>query len=269
MALTSRQKPTHGGAEVLEDKKAMPKAVILAANREEGLLKSERKYPKPLTPILGVPILERILKTIRRAGITQTIIVTGYLGHSIRKRLGDGSRLDVGIKYVHNRRYAQGSAVSLKAAQKYLSETEPFLLLGADNLVSAKIIKKALSNLNHKPLLCVDFKPRYSRQIKNATKVLVNKKGYIVDIGKAIHMQNGAYAGILLLDNAIFKIIDQSEKKESPLTVIECLKQLIASGNPLWACDVSNHFWFHVDTPKDVSFVEHLLSGFPKDRERT
>jgi len=244
------------------------KAVILAADPEAALVESQKKYPKPLTPILGISLIERLLKTLQRAGITQAIVVTGYRSQTIRKRLGNGSRLGLDIQYAHSRQYKKGNAISLKAARKYLPETEPFLLSTADNLVNSKIIKRALANVN-KPLLCVDFKPRYSRQTKNATRVLVNKEGQIADIGKGIHKRNGTSAGILLLDNTIWDIIDESEQNTSPVTVTECLKQLIANGNPLWACDVSNHFWFHIDTPEDVKFVERLLSGFPKNREIT
>ena len=242
------------------------KAVILAADPEPALVETQRKSPKPLTPILGIPLIERMLKTLQRAGITQAIVVTGYLSQTIRKRLGDGSKLGISIQYAHSRQYKKGNAISLKAARKYLPETEPFLVSTADNLVNSKVIKKALNNVN-KPLLCVDFKPRYSRQTRNATRVLVNKAGQLADIGKDIHKRNGTSAQILMLDSTIWNAIDQSEQNTSPLTVTECLKQLIENGNPLWACDVSNHFWFHIDTPEDVKFVERLLSGFPKSRE--
>ncbi len=244
------------------------KAVILAADPETALVETQRKSPKPLTPILGIPLIERMLKTLQRAGITQAIVVTGYLSQTIRKRLGDGSKLGIEILYAHSRQYKKGNAVSLKVARKYLPETEPFLVSTADNLVNSKIIKKALANID-KPLLCVDFKPRYSRQTKNATRVLVNKEGQIADVGKDIHKRNGTSAQILILDGAIWNTIDQLEQNTSPVTVTECLKQLIANGNPLWACDVSNHFWFHIHTSEDVKFVERLLSGFPKNREMT
>ena len=242
------------------------KAVILASDPEPALIETQKKSPKALTSILGIPLVERMLKTLQRAGITQAIIVTGYRSQTVRKRLGDGSKLGVGIQYAHSRQYKKGNAVSLKAACKYVPEAEPFLVSTADNLVNSKVIKKALANVN-KPLLCVDFKPRYSRQTKNATRVLVNKAEQIADIGKNIHKRNGTSAQILMLDSTIWNAIDQLEQNTSPVTVTDCLKQLIAKGNPLWACDVSNHFWFHIDTPEDVKFVERLLSGFPKNRE--
>lgn len=264
MVSKSKRKTMPADSKLSGSKKLTPKAVILAAEREEALGESQKKHPKPMTPILGVPLLERLVHTLKRGGVNQTIIVTGYRSQSIRRHLGDGSKLDIGIKYAHNREYTRGNASSLKVARKYLSETEPFLLLTADNLVSAKIIKKALSNLDRTPLLSVDFKPHYSRQVENATKVFVNKEGSIVNIGKNIRKWNGIFTGVLLLDNTIFNAIEQLEKAQA-LTITECIKQVITDGNPVWSADVSNHFWFHVDTPEDVSFVEHLLKGSSKN----
>ena len=245
----------------------MTKAVILAAGRGERLFPSTEKYPKPLTPILGKPMLEHILYTLQHAGITRCIIVTGYLGHLIRRRIGDGSKFNLKIQYSHNSRYAHGNAISLKTAQKFLTETESFLLLMADHIVEEKIVKKALENINRKPLLCVDHKPRHPPLINDATKVLVDPNGFIADIGKHIPVWNSVDTGVFLLDGTIFQIIEQMEKKVSPLTITKCIKQLILDGKPLWACDVSNLLWFDIDTPEDVAFVESFLRGVLKCQE--
>ncbi len=245
-------------------KKLTPKAVILAAEREEALGGPQKKLPKPMTPILSVPLLERLVRTLKRGGVNQIIIVTGYRSQSIRRHLGDGSKFDIEIKYVHNREYSRGNVTSLKLARKRLPGTEPFLLLAADNFVSAKIIKKTLNNMDRRPLLSVDFKPHYSRQVENATKVFVNKEGAIVNIGKSIRKWNGIFTGVVLLDTTIFDTIERWEKTEA-LTMAEFMKQVITDGSPVWSCDVSNHFWFHVDTPEDVSFVERLLKGSSKN----
>ncbi|MCK4475007.1 NTP transferase domain-containing protein, partial [Candidatus Bathyarchaeota archaeon] len=46
----------------------MTKALILAAGRGERLSPYTEKYPKPLTLILGEPILEHTLKILQRLG---------------------------------------------------------------------------------------------------------------------------------------------------------------------------------------------------------
>jgi len=244
------------------------KTVILAAGRGQRLRPFTEKYPKPLTPILGKPILEHTLALIRNVGIEDCIIVTGYLGNFIKKRLGDGSRYNIKLHYCHNPYYTLGNAVSLKAAEKMLKDEEPFLLLMADHYVSQGILEKALESVNKEPLLCVDERPRYPPQLKDATRVLVNSGGYIIDIGKKIPLWNAVDTGVFLLDNTIFKVIDALEKTASLLTITNCIKHLTLYKKPVWACDVSGRLWFDVDTQEDWAFVESFLCEALKCQER-
>ncbi len=43
------------------------------------------ELPKPMAPVAGKPILERQLETLRRHGVTDVILVVGYLGDVIRR----------------------------------------------------------------------------------------------------------------------------------------------------------------------------------------
>ena len=235
------------------------KAVILAAGRGKRLNSFTKSQPKPLTPILGKPIIEHTLDTLKNVGISNCIIVTGYLGKLIQKRLGNGSEFNIKIQYCHNPQYMSGNAISLKTAEKHIKNNEQFLLLMADHYVSQEIIKEALKKSNYKRLLCVDKNPAYPPQIKDATKVLVNSEGYIVDIGKKIPLWNAVDTGVFILDNSIFKIIKILERTEKDLTITRCVKQSALNGKPLWACNVSGKLWFDIDTKEDVIFVESFL----------
>lgn len=52
-------------------------AVILAAGQGHRLLESVRGLPKPLMPVLGLPLLERTVVFCRAAGITEGFMVLG------------------------------------------------------------------------------------------------------------------------------------------------------------------------------------------------
>jgi choline kinase len=56
---------------------ALP-AVILAAGQGHRLLESSGSFPKPLTPLLGVSLLERTVLSCRDAGITEGYVIVGY-----------------------------------------------------------------------------------------------------------------------------------------------------------------------------------------------
>ncbi|MFQ6077378.1 MAG: sugar phosphate nucleotidyltransferase [Candidatus Bathyarchaeia archaeon] len=229
--------------------------MILSAGRGKRLYPYTEEHPKPLIPINGKPLLKHTIETLKKAGVEDFIIVTGYLAKAIQRCFGDGSELHVKIQYVYNPLYTLGNAISLKAAEALLREDEFFLLSMADHLIDVNIPKRALRSLTRHPLLCVDREPLYLRRIEEATKVLVDAENYVKGIGKDIPQWNGIDTGVFLLDHTIFKVINKLKKKVNPLTLSHCLKQLI-KGHPLWACDVSGTFWIDMDTWEDLALAQ-------------
>ncbi|NMA25325.1 MAG: NTP transferase domain-containing protein, partial [Clostridiales bacterium] len=77
------------------------RAVLLAAG-EGRRLWSRFERPKPLVRLLGLPLIERNILTLRECGINDFIIITGCYADEIRDYLGNGEKLGVKIKYLHN-----------------------------------------------------------------------------------------------------------------------------------------------------------------------
>ena len=76
------------------------KTVIMAGGRGTRIASVNSEVPKPMIPIAGKPILEWQIECLRRQGLTEVILVVGYLGHIIREYFGDGSRFGVSVSYV-------------------------------------------------------------------------------------------------------------------------------------------------------------------------
>ena len=241
----------------------MAVAVILAAGRGTRLHPYSKRVPKPLTKILGKPIIEHTIRALQSVGIKDIVVVTGYLGSHIRRYLGNGERLGVKIQYCYNRHYMLGNALSLKMAKMAILKSQKFLLLMGDHYFEKAIIERAIENSSRQPLLCIDKNPRYLPQIKDATKVLVDQYGHVVDIGKNVPVWNAVDVGLFLLDSVIFKVVCSLERQKPSLDVAECIRHLSLNVKPVWGCDVSGHLWFDIDTPRDVEFVENMLSEAP------
>lgn len=75
------------------------KAVIQSGGRGTRLKPYTMILPKPLMPVGTKPVLELLLKWLRRNGIRDVFITTGYLGHLIRSVCGDGRQWDLRLKY--------------------------------------------------------------------------------------------------------------------------------------------------------------------------
>jgi len=89
------------------------------------------RRPKPLVPVVGLPVMEHILNLLREHGITQVVVTLAYLGADIRNHFGDGSDFGMQIEYVVEDS-PLGTAGSVKNAAHLLDET--FLVISGDAL---------------------------------------------------------------------------------------------------------------------------------------
>lgn len=78
-----------------------PVAVVMVGGRGERLRPLTDNVPKPLLEIGGRPIVERILERLGAAGITDVWLTVNYLAAAFEERIGDGSRLGLNVRYVH------------------------------------------------------------------------------------------------------------------------------------------------------------------------
>lgn len=110
------------------------RAVVLAAGRGKRMMPLTANCPKPLLPVAGQPIMERILRGLRLAGITEAVIVHGYLKEMIEEYFGDGARVDMRLHY-REQDPPNGTAGALLQVED-LCQGEPFMLHWGDILIS-------------------------------------------------------------------------------------------------------------------------------------
>lgn len=75
------------------------KAVILAGGKGARLRPYTTILPKPLMPIGDMPILEILLRQMKRAGIDEAVLTVGHLAELLRLFFRDGERLGMRIDY--------------------------------------------------------------------------------------------------------------------------------------------------------------------------
>ena len=75
-------------------------AIILAGGKGTRLRPYTASFPKPLVPVGDTPILEIIIRQLRRSGFDEIIISTGHLAELIEAYFGAGQRWGVRIRYI-------------------------------------------------------------------------------------------------------------------------------------------------------------------------
>lgn len=105
-------------------------ALVLAAGRS-----SRMGQPKQLLRMGGRTVLERVLKNIRAAGITEVVLVLGCEAQRIRREVSEDALGEVRV--VLNPRYGQGMAGSLRIGLTEVSRTAAaaLIVLGDQPLV--------------------------------------------------------------------------------------------------------------------------------------
>jgi dTDP-glucose pyrophosphorylase len=103
--------------------------VILAAGKGTRILPFSERYPKPILPILGKPLLQYQVECMRDIGMRRIVIVIGHLGFEIVRALGDGRELGVEIEYID-----QGPTLGIAHAVGKLESIvdRPFMLFLGD-----------------------------------------------------------------------------------------------------------------------------------------
>jgi len=103
-------------------------AAILCAGRGTRLRPFTDHAPKPMLPLLGVPMVEWNIRRFRQYGVTEFFINLHHLPDVLRNYLGDGRRLGVQIHY-HFEPELLGTAGGIKSFEDQLDE-EFFLIYG-------------------------------------------------------------------------------------------------------------------------------------------
>ena len=75
------------------------KAVVLAGGKGARLAPYTNILPKPLMPIGDIPILEVLIRQMKRYGIEEIILTVGHLSELLRAFFQEGSRFGVRISY--------------------------------------------------------------------------------------------------------------------------------------------------------------------------
>jgi CDP-L-myo-inositol myo-inositolphosphotransferase len=243
--------------EDLEPGVAVKSCLIIAAGKGSRLQKNGDS--KPLTLLLGISIIERIIRSIRDVGIEKFYIVTGYKEKHVKFFLNKlAHRLKISIQIIYNKDWEKENGLSVLKAESYLKT--PFFLLMADHLFDTTIIQEMIktNSLKDNVILCVDndTNPSSHVDLDDVTKVKT-ENGNIQEIGKDLKNYNGFDTGIFLCTPIIFKALAQAAK--SGQTTLSAAMMLLAQKGKANAFFIKHKFWIDIDKPLALKQAETVL----------
>ena len=214
-------------------------AVIQAGGKGARLRPYTMVLPKPLMPVGSQPVLELLLKWLRRNGTHDVYITTGHLGHLIRTVCSDGRQWDLNICYTE--------------------EAQPLGTIGALTLLKGKINSTFLV-INGDVLtdLSINAFTAFHRQHNGLLSITVAKRNVKIDFG-VIEQQA----------NLVTRFIEKPLLSQIVSTGIYCLEpevlELIPNGIPFGFDDLMHcmlgkklpvHTFLHNGLWLDIGRVE-------------
>ncbi len=201
------------------------RAIILAGGKGRRLAPYTTILPKPLMPIGDVPILEVIIRQIRKAGFDEITMAVGYLAELLMAYFGDGSKWDVKICYSREEQ-PLGTAGPIGLVNGL---DEPFLVMNGDLLTTLDY--RALW-IHHRSCGAIATLATFRRDIRIDLGVIETDgqnrvRGYI----EKPTYQYAVSTGIYIFEPQVLRYIPHQQRKDLPELVLD----LLAAGEEVTA----------------------------------
>ncbi len=232
--------------------------LIIAAG--EGQRLRQKGESKPLTPLMGIPLIERVIQTAREAGADDFYVVTGYRNDLVETYLKSlANRMGLRITTILNEEWRKQNGLSVLKARRYLHDH--FLLLMTDHIFDPFIVRKLAGHaLDEGGIsLAVDTDILNHRiDIEDVTRVKV-EHGRVLAIGKGLKEFNGFDTGIFLCTPAIFDALARCKQETGDVSLSDGVR-LLAADKRGRAMDIEGRFWIDVDDPIAFWRAENALT---------
>lgn len=229
------------------------KALIVAAGKGQRINGEGIPKPKPLYTCAGKYLIEHVITRLQKAGITEIFIVVGFMKEKIIEALGDGSRYNLIITYIHNDEFDKANGVSVYKAKSYLHE--PFILAMSDHIFQQDAVTRFLNAMINQTRchLYVDLKLDSISDIDDATKVL-QENNAIKAIHKTLTNYNAIDTGMFYLTPAFFAALEHAQS-QGDFSITGGV-QVLANRNEMYTFDIGKYRWMDIDTRKELAILE-------------
>lgn len=179
-------------------------AVIMAGGLGTRLRPLTEDLPKPMLPLGGKPLMERMIKQLRQVGIRRVNVTTNYKPERISDYFGDGSSFGVELNYVNEYKpLGTGGALGLID-----TPTEPMLVINGDILTQVDFRAMLAYHQEQRAVMTVGVR---QYDIKVPYGVIECEGSRVCALKEKPRINLLVNAGIYLLEPKVYKFIPNGE----------------------------------------------------------
>lgn len=230
------------------------KVIILAGGEGRRLNPYTVVLPKPLMPLGNIPILEVIMRQLKRYKLKDVTIAVGYLGNLIQTFFGDGKKLGVRIKYSYEEKPlgTMGPLTLIPGLKK------TFMVMNGDLLTTLNYRKLINYHLSKKAIATIAVK---KREVETDYGVLEYNKNYeLTRYREKPRIPYQVSMGVYVFEPRILNFIPRNKKFDFP----ELMNLLLKKGEKVLVYP-SDDFWLDIGRHEDY---RKAMEGFEKIKRR-
>jgi choline kinase len=229
------------------------KAIILAAGTASRLRPLTDSTPKCLLKIGGRSLLQRSIDALTANGISEIVIVTGYLHEQIESFV-DQQYPSLRVTYIYNKEYSTTNNIYSLWLARPEADGEDVLLLDSDLLYDPAILSRVMAS-SHSNVLTLTKHPLGEEEMK----VVTDDQDSILEISKTCNpaLAAGESLGIERMSKsyttALYRelAIMIGQEGLSNIFYERAFERLIPHGHTFRVLDVSDLFSCELDTVED------------------
>lgn len=237
------------------------KAIILAAGIASRLRPLTNDRPKCLLEIGCKCLLKRSFDALIANGISNFVVVTGYLNTLIEDFL-TSHYANVNITFIHNERYASTNNIYSLWLARPEADGQDVLLLDSDILYDPLIVSRLISS-PHPDVLALNSHPLGEEEMK----VITDANGMVREISKTCSIADakGESIGIERISaaytSALYKELEimMTDEKLDNIFYERAFERLIPQGHTFYVEDTTDLFSTELDTVDDFNAAKQLI----------
>ncbi len=205
--------------DIVSDAASPSWAVIMAGGRGTRLGALTQHLPKPMIPVAGRPILERIVLHLVGAGIQRIFLSVNYLAHMVEAHFGDGAAFGCRIEYLReDKPLGTGGALALLPERP----TAPLLVMNGD-LVTQFNVASLLSHHARSEAAATVASRRYFHTVPFGCMVLEGDR--LVQIEEKPTLTQMVNAGIYVVEPTLLDRVPADVEFTMPALLDDCLRR--------------------------------------------
>lgn len=236
-------------------------ALIIAAGYGSRL--RDLSDSKPLTPILGKPLIELGVRQAARAGAGKVVVVTGHEADRVEAFLAELSRSSgIMIEPARVDDWSTPNGYSVMAGASRIPGD--YLLMMADHIFEASILQQLAGQGSVSRGVTLAIDRRVTSELidpDDATWVAYGDDGLISAIGKAISPYDAADCGAFLATPELAEAIAEAIQEGASGSLSDGMQRLADAGRAA-IMDVGEGWWLDVDEPRFHDMAEQLAPQY-------